>query len=160
MSNTLTVTSDLFVAGDEIPASAAHTFVGGKNTSPHLSWTPGPEGTKSYAVTCWDPDAPTTVGFTHWIRYDIPASVTSLDEGADSGAQSGLEGFTDWGENAYGGMAPPAGDPPHHYRFTVYALDVEKSGVDEHTTYPRFRFTIKDHILASGRLEGLFAVPL
>jgi hypothetical protein len=56
-------------------------------------------------------------------------------------------------------MAPPAGDSPHHYQFTVYALDVDKTGLDDHTTYAKFRFTIKDHTLASGTLVGLYAVP-
>jgi Raf kinase inhibitor-like YbhB/YbcL family protein len=155
--HTLTVTSEQFVEGGHIPPSAAHTAVGGENRSPQLSWSEGPAGTKSYAITCWDPDAPTTVGFTHWLRYDIPVTTTSLDEATDS--KEGAEGFTDWGESAYGGMAPPAGDPAHHYQFTVYALDVAETGLDEHTTYPKFRFATKDHILATGRLEGLFVVP-
>jgi Raf kinase inhibitor-like YbhB/YbcL family protein len=156
-ADTLEVTSETFKEGELIPSSAAHGFVGGANLSPQLSWTPGPDGTKSYAVSCWDPDAPTTVGFTHWVLFDIPAGTTSLEEGA--GTKGGSHGFSDWGESAYGGMAPPAGDSPHHYQFTVYALDVEKIGLDDHTTYPRFRFTIKDHILASGTLVGLYAVP-
>jgi Raf kinase inhibitor-like YbhB/YbcL family protein len=158
LSHTLTVTSQQFVDGDEIPLSAAHSAVGGDNRSPQLSWSEGPAGTKSYAVTLWDPDAPTTVGFTHWIRYDIPPSTTSLDEDADSGGDLGSEGFTDWGESSYGGMAPPAGDAAHRYQFTVWALDVDHTGLDERTSYAKFRFATKDHILATGRLEGLFAV--
>jgi hypothetical protein len=155
----LKVTSGTFKVGETIPLSAAHTFVGGKNRSPQLSWSEGPGGTKSYALTCWDPDAPTTVGFSHWVRFDIPPTQTSLDEATAAGAALGTDGFSDWGESAYGGMAPPAGDSPHHYQFTVYALDVEKTGLDDHTTYAKFRFTIKDHILASGTLVGLYAVP-
>jgi Raf kinase inhibitor-like YbhB/YbcL family protein len=154
---TLQVTSETFKEGETIPLSAAHTYVGGKNLSPQLSWSEGPEGTKSYAVTCWDPDAPTTVGFSHWVRFDIPPTQTSLDEGTGAGA--GTHGFSDWGESAYGGMAPPAGDSPHHYQFTVYALDEAEIGLDEHTTYAKFRFLIRDHILASGTLVGLYAVP-
>ena len=122
-ATTLVVTSKTFKEGELIPSSAAHGAVGGDNRSPQLSWTAGPEGTKSYAVTCWDPDAPTTVGFTHWVRFDIPADQTSLDEGA--GSEPGVHGLSDWGESTYGGMAPPAGDSPHHYQFTVYALDEE-----------------------------------
>jgi Raf kinase inhibitor-like YbhB/YbcL family protein len=156
-SESLVVTSEQFTDGNEIPASAAHGAVGGANRSPQLSWTAGPQGTKSYAVTCWDPDAPTTVGFSHWVRFDIPATVTSLPEGALEG--DGTHGFSDWGESAYGGMAPPAGDSPHHYQFTVYALDVEHTGLDDHTTYAKFRFATKDHVLASGTLVGLYAVP-
>jgi Raf kinase inhibitor-like YbhB/YbcL family protein len=155
----LTVTSEQFKDGDVIPDSAAHTDVGGANRSPQLSWTEGAAGTKSYAITCWDPDAPTTVGFCHWVRFDIPAECTSLDEGAATTDQLGTDGFTDWGESAYGGMAPPAGDQAHHYQFTVYALDVEGTGLDDHTTYAKFRFATKDHVLASGALVGLYAVP-
>jgi Raf kinase inhibitor-like YbhB/YbcL family protein len=153
----LTVTSDQFKDGDIIPDSAPHEAVGGANRNPELSWTEGPAGTKSYAITCWDPDAPTTVGFCHWIRFDIPAGRTSLDEGAGSGGDLGTDGFTDWGESTYGGMAPPAGDAPHRYQFTVYAI--EKTGLDDHTTYAKFRFATKDHVLAAGTLVGLYAVP-
>jgi Raf kinase inhibitor-like YbhB/YbcL family protein len=153
---TLEVTSETFKEGEFIPSSAAHGAVGGANRSPQLSWTAGPADTKSYAISCWDPDAPTTVGFTHWVRFDIPADQTSLAEGA--GSDPGAHGFSDWGESAYGGMAPPAGDAPHHYQFTVYALDEEKVGVDLQTTYAKFRFLIRDHILASGTLVGLYAV--
>jgi Raf kinase inhibitor-like YbhB/YbcL family protein len=145
--------------GGDIPDSAAHDAVGGANRSPQLSWGQGPDGTKSFAVTCWDPDAPTTVGFSHWVRFDLPADCHALDEGAGAADQPGTNGFTDWGESRYGGMAPPAGDAPHHYRFTVYALDVESTGLDSQTTYARFRFTIKDHVLAEGTLVGRYAVP-
>jgi Raf kinase inhibitor-like YbhB/YbcL family protein len=153
----LEVTSETFKEGELIPASAAHGAVGGFNRSPQLSWSSGPPGTKSYAITCWDPDAPTTVGFSHWVRFDISPDVTSLKAGA--GAETASHGFSDWGESAYGGMAPPAGDSPHHYQFTVYALDEDDLGLDDHTTYAKFRFTVKDHILASGTLVGLYAVP-
>src|ERR1700722_16493806 len=117
---TLEVRSTLFDEGETIPGSAAHSMVGGGNANPDLSWSEGPEGTQSYAVTCYDPDAPTTVGFTHWVVFDIPASVHSLAAGA---TPPGVAGFTDWGESTYGGMAPPAGDDPHRYQFSVYALD-------------------------------------
>lgn len=158
-AGSLVVTSEQFTEGTEIPAEAAHSAVGGANRSPQLSWTAGPEGTKSYALTCWDPDAPTTVGFSHWVRFDIPTGCTALPEGVGDADSTGTDGFSDWGESAYGGMAPPAGDAPHHYQFTIYALDVAESGLDDHTTYAKFRFATKDHILASGTLVGLYAVP-
>ena len=82
MATEITVTSEQFGIGDTLPASAAHQSTGGANRSPQLSWSGLPDGTKSVAVTCWDPDAPTTVGFSHWVRFDIPASQSSLDEGA------------------------------------------------------------------------------
>jgi Raf kinase inhibitor-like YbhB/YbcL family protein len=151
----LEITSQLFADGETIPTSAAHSMVGGENISPDLAWSQGPSGTKSYAVTCWDPDAPTTVGFSHWIVFDIPPSVGGLDAGA---TPPGVLGFTDWGESRWGGMAPPPGDDPHHYQFTVYALDTESLGVDETTTYAKFRFLIRGHVLASGTLTGRFGL--
>jgi hypothetical protein len=153
--DTLEVRSTLFAEGETIPLSAAHSMVGGDNVSPDLSWSDGPEGTKSYAVTCYDPDAPTTVGFTHWVLFDIPASTHALEAGTEG---IGVTGFSDWGESAHGGMAPPAGDEPHHYVFTVYALDIESLGVDETTTYAKFRFLIRGHVLASGTLTGRFGI--
>ncbi|HXQ18656.1 MAG TPA: YbhB/YbcL family Raf kinase inhibitor-like protein [Acidimicrobiales bacterium] len=151
----LTVRSTLFADGDTIPISAAHSMVGGANTSPDLSWEAGPSGTRSYAITCYDPDAPTTVGFSHWVLFDLAPSVTELNAGADGG---GIAGFSDWGESRYGGMAPPAGDEPHHYRFTVYALDLESLGVDHTTTYAKFRFLTRGHVLAEGTLTGRFGI--
>ncbi|SRR5579875_610419 len=152
----LTVQSTLFHEGEMIPISAAHSMVGGSNLSPDLSWSPGPEGTRSYAVTCYDPDAPTTVGFSHWVRFGIPADVHALAAGASG---PGVDGFSDWGESRYGGMAPPPGDPPHRYQFTVYALDTDDIGADALTTYAKFRFLIRGHVLASGTLTGRFRVP-
>ena len=151
----LEVRSNLFEDGGTIPQSAAHSMVGGENQSPDLSWDEGPPGTKSYAVTCYDPDAPTTVGFSHWVVFDIPPTVHSLPAGS---TPSGVTGYSDWGESRYGGMAPPPGDEPHRYQFTVYALDTGALGVDESTTYAKFRFMIRGHVLASGTLTGLFGV--
>ncbi len=151
----LEVTSGMFADGETIPTSAAHSMAGGENISPDLSWTEGPEGTKSYAVACWDPDAPTSVGFTHWVVFDIPPSDRTIAAGA---TPPGVCGFTDWGESRWGGMAPPPGDDPHHYQFTVYALDTESLGVDETTTYAKFRFLIRGHVLATGTLTGRFGM--
>jgi Raf kinase inhibitor-like YbhB/YbcL family protein len=154
-SNELEVKSSLFEEGQTIPKSAAHSMVGGENKSPDLQWSEGPPGTRSYAVTCYDPDAPTTVGFTHWVVFDIPPETRSLEAGA---TPPGVSGFTDWGESAYGGMAPPPGDSPHHYQFTVYALDTESLGADATTTFAKFRFLSRDHVLASGTITGRFGV--
>lgn len=158
MAGTISVTSAQFVQDGELPLSAAHPAVGGQNRSPQLSWSGVPEGTRSIALTCWDPDAPTTVGFTHWVRTGMAPSATSLGEGAGTEQGEWVDGFTDWGEHHYGGMAPPAGDEPHHYHFTVYALDVDGSGFDKHTTYAKFRFMIRGHVLAEGTLTGRYAV--
>ncbi len=154
----LSVTSSLFAHGETIPKSAAHTWAGGDNVNPDLSWGDVPEGTQSIAITCYDPDAPTTVGFSHWVLFNLDAATTSLPAGAGAGGQNpkgSVLGFTDWGESQYGGMAPPPGDPPHHYHFTVYALSGPLD-LDETTTYAKFRFFIRGQVLAEGTLTGLY----
>jgi Raf kinase inhibitor-like YbhB/YbcL family protein len=158
--DSLIVSSSTFSEGETIPLTAAFAAVGGENRSPALSWTDGPEGTAAYAVSCYDPDAPTTVGFTHWLVFNLSPTVTGLEEGAGSAPApgGGVSGFTDWGESSYGGMAPPAEDDPHRYQFTVYALDTDQLPLDATTTYAKFRFLIRGHVLASGSLTGRFGL--
>jgi Raf kinase inhibitor-like YbhB/YbcL family protein len=156
----LSVTSKLFGEGETIPKSAAHTMVGGDNISPDLAWTGAPSGTVSFAVTCYDPDAPTTVGFTHWILLNLDPGTTALDAGAGASGKNPpgtVLGFTDWGVSEYGGMAPPPGDPPHHYLFTVHALDTKIQGGPT-TTYALLNFMMRGHVLGRGTLTGLFGL--
>lgn len=156
----LTVTSETFTADGPLPKATAHTAVGGDDRSPQLSWTPGPDGTRSYAVTCYDPDAPTDIGFVHWVLFDIPADTTSLPAGAGGSPKDGaIEGYTDWGKSAWGGCAPPPGHGPHHYHFTVWALDADKAGIDASSTYAFFRFNTDAHVLAKGEIVGTYEVP-
>jgi Raf kinase inhibitor-like YbhB/YbcL family protein len=103
----------------------------GKNISPALSWSNAPAGTKSFALTVYDPDAPTGSGWWHWVVYNLPANTNGLAAGV--GTASGellpkgtMQGRTDFGAPGFGGACPPAGDKPHHYIFTLHALKVDK----------------------------------
>lgn len=103
----------------------------GKNISPALKWSGAPKGTKSFALSIYDPDAPTGSGWWHWVVYNIPANVTELPEGAGAAGgaklpKGAVQGRTDYGTHAFGGACPPPGDKPHHYIFTLSALKVEK----------------------------------
>jgi hypothetical protein len=155
------VTSTTFTAGATLPVTAEFSGCGGGNTSPQLSWTNAPPTTKSFVVTLFDPDAPTSTGFWHWTVFNIPATVTSLPAGAGSAAtpvKGSQSGYTDFAFSHYGGPCPPNGDQPHHYMFTVYALDVPTiQGVGPQSTAANIMFSLRGHLLAQGSLEGLFA---
>jgi len=110
----------------------------GENLSPQLSWSNPPAGAKSFAVSVYDPDAPTGSGWWHWVIYNIPAAITELAEGAGSGKSplpaGAVEGKTDFGKSGYGGACPPPGDKPHRYIFTITALKVDKLDVPADAT--------------------------
>jgi Raf kinase inhibitor-like YbhB/YbcL family protein len=117
---------------DGMPLADAQVAEHG-NTSPQLSWSAAPDGTKSFVVTCFDPDAPTPSGFWHWVAVDIPADVMSLDAGA-GGSDDSLPGHAfhvrnDGGSKAFMGAAPPPGDHVHRYYFVVHAVGEESLGV-------------------------------
>ena len=116
----------------------AQVFAGfgctGGNRSPDLVWTDVPAGTQSFAVTVYDPDAPTGSGWWHWVVYDIPASATGLAAGIANQAtlaDGSKQGRNDFGSNGFGGACPPVGDKPHQYVFTVYALKTNKLDVPD-----------------------------
>jgi Raf kinase inhibitor-like YbhB/YbcL family protein len=145
-----TVTSSDVRDGE--PMADAHSFVGG-STSPHLSWEGYPAETRSFTVSCFDPDAPIVSGFWHWVAVNIPVSVTELATGAGAGDGSGLpEGAVqtrnDFGTAGYGGAAPPAGDRPHRYYFVVHAVDVDRLDVDASASPAVVGFNLAFHTLA------------
>ena len=127
-----TVTSDDFADGQPLRHEQVNAF---GDTSPQLSWSGAPEGTRSYVITCFDPDAPSASGFWHWVLINVPADVTSLAAGAGAaGAELPGKAFhirNDGGGNGYTGAAPPEGDQVHRYFFVVHAVDREELGVDE-----------------------------
>ena len=109
----------------------------GDNRSPALSWSHVPAGTQSFAITVYDPDAPTGSGWWHWLLIDIPADVTSLPAAIGQGGSvpaGARELKTDFGHAGFGGPCPPKGDKPHHYAFTVWALKVPKLDVSDDAT--------------------------
>jgi Raf kinase inhibitor-like YbhB/YbcL family protein len=125
------------------------------NVSPHLAWSGAPEGTKSYAVTCYDPDAPTGSGFWHWTVANIPADVTELPAGGPVPAGA-VEGRTDYGEPGFGGAAPPPGHGPHRYIFTVFAVDTERLDVTSDNSGAVFGFNLHFHTLARASITATY----
>jgi len=131
-----TVTSPQMTAGGTLGTAQVMNGFGchGGNQSPALAWSGAPAGTRSFAVTVYDPDAPTGSGWWHWVVYNLPAATTGLP--ADAGAADGrdlpapaVQVRTDYGSVGYGGACPPPGDRPHRYVFTVHALKVDRLDV-------------------------------
>jgi Raf kinase inhibitor-like YbhB/YbcL family protein len=128
----------------------------GQNESPQLAWANAPEGTKSFALSVYDPDAPTGSGWWHWVVYNIPATAKELAAGA--GGATGklpdgtLQGRTDFGQQGYGGACPPPGDKPHRYIVTVWALKVDKLDVPADASAAMIGYMSKANPLASATM--------
>jgi len=146
--------------------SKAEEFKGfgcnGSNLSPQLSWSGQPEGTKSFAVTVYDPDAPTGSGWWHWQIVNISSDIHELPQGAGDiskklwPAQS-LQIENDYGLPGFGGACPPKGSNPHRYQFTVYALSIEKLDVTSGASGALVGYMIKSNALDSATIEALYA---
>jgi Raf kinase inhibitor-like YbhB/YbcL family protein len=162
---TFTVTSNSFKDGDYLAKahilSAEFGFGSeGDNKSPHLAWSGAPAGTKSFAVTCFDPDAPTGSGFWHWLVVNIPPNVSelALDAGNPKAPKlpaGALQTRTDFGAPGYGGPAPPPGHP-HRYLFTVFAVGVDRLQATEDTSAAVIGFQLNFNTLAKAALMGLY----
>ncbi|MFC5994265.1 YbhB/YbcL family Raf kinase inhibitor-like protein [Pseudonocardia hispaniensis] len=150
---------------DGVPLASAQVSgifgAGGQDRSPQLSWRDFPTATRSFAVTCYDPDAPTGSGFWHWAVADIPAEVTGLPSGASGPDGAGLpQGAiclaNDAGLHHYLGAAPPQGHGVHRYFFVVHAVDVPRLGVAR-TASPAFLgFLLFTHTLARAAITPVY----
>ena len=155
------LTSPGFETGQILPQAQVYNGMGqsGANLSPALHWQGAPEGTKSFVITAYDPDAPTGSGWWHWVVVNIPPTVTSVPEGAGSGKgglpEGALQVRTDFGAPGYGGAAPPPGHL-HRYVFTVYALDVPSLDVTADSSPALVGFMVHHHQLAAARLTALY----
>jgi Raf kinase inhibitor-like YbhB/YbcL family protein len=134
---------------------------GGNDVSPQLSWSGAPEGTQSFAVTVYDPDAPTASGFWHWAAFNLPADVTNLASDASS---AGLPPGTvqlknDAGTVGYIGAAPPAGHGPHHYYVVVHAVDVPSLDISEDASPAYLGFNLFSHSIGRAMIVPVYEIP-
>lgn len=157
------LTSPTIKPNSQLPTKQVYNGFGctGDNISPLLKWSGAPKGTKSFAVTVYDPDAPTGSGWWHWVVYNIPATATELPEGAGDASgsklpQGAVQGRTDYGTHGFGGACPPKGDKAHRYIFTVHALKMEKLDLPADATAAMVGFMIKSNQLGSASFTAKY----
>jgi Raf kinase inhibitor-like YbhB/YbcL family protein len=156
-----TLSSNDIADGQPMDVRFAHQSVGGENVSPQLSWSGFPAETQGFVVTCFDPDAPTGSGFWHWVLVGLPVGTVELPSGAGAAGMLPPGAFhvrNDYGTQEYGGAAPPAGDRPHRYVFTVHALDVSDLGLNDSVSPAYVGFNLAFHTLARASLRPTFQV--
>ncbi|MCP5160752.1 MAG: YbhB/YbcL family Raf kinase inhibitor-like protein [Hahellaceae bacterium] len=159
------VTQALEIHSPGLPEGAtlpdAQVFKGfgceGQNQSPALNWSDAPAGTKSFAITIYDPDAPTGSGWWHWVVFNIPANTHTLPAGAGTADTAALppgtlQSRTDFGTPGFGGACPPPGATPHRYQLTLFALDVESLPLDTHASGALVGFMLNQHALEKARI--------
>jgi len=149
---------------DGAPLPAHHVLNGfgcfGDNASPALNWRNPPQGTKSFAVTVYDPDAPTGSGWWHWVVFNIPSTATGLAEGAGNAGGAlpagAVQSRTDFGKPGFGGACPPEGHGDHRYIFTVYALDAATLDLAPDASAAMVGFTLNAHTLGKASLTAIY----
>ena len=158
-----TLNSPGLALGGRLPDAQVFSGFGcaGGNRSPALAWAAPPPGTKSFAVTIYDPDAPTGSGWWHWTVFNLPPTTRALPEGAGtpgSGTlpQGAVQGRTDYGQSVYGGACPPAGAPPHRYVFTVWAFDIASLPLDADASGAMVGFVLHQHAIATATLTAYY----
>lgn len=149
------LTSSAFHQGGTIPRKFT---CDGDNTSPEFSWRDAPEQTKSFALIMHDPDAPRAGGFTHWVLYNIPANIASLEPNMPKDKQhitgTGVQGKNDAGKLGYMGPCPPSGS--HRYFVRLYAIDTELQ-LPPGATHDQVRMAMRDHVLEEAELMGTYS---
>jgi Raf kinase inhibitor-like YbhB/YbcL family protein len=157
------LSSPAFSSGGTLPMQQVFNSFGctGENQSPALSWTTPPQGTKSLALTVYDPDAPTGSGWWHWVVFNLPASTRSLpvNAGTPDGKtlpKGAVQARTDYGTPGFGGACPPQGDTPHRYVFTLWALDTESLPLDGNASGAMVGYYLNQHQIAKATLTATY----
>ncbi len=162
-AGSLTLTSQDIAQGEFMPKAQEFNGFGcsGGDLSPHLKWSNAPQGTKSFAITAYDPDAPTGSGWWHWQVVNIPMTVREIAAGTGSTASNiaptGSEQIeNDYGSRGFGGACPPEGHGVHHYRFTIHALSVEKLELPEGASGALAGYMINANTIETSTIESLY----
>lgn len=159
-ANEFTLSSEQIQPGQTLKLEQVFNGFGcnGKNSSPQLSWKGAPAATKSFAITVYDPDAPTGSGWWHWTVVNIPAHVNQLAASASPAKlpAGAVEGRTDYGQAGFGGACPPPGDKPHRYQFTVWALNTDKLALDAQSSGALVGYMVRAHALAKAELQAVY----
>ena len=150
---TMRLTSTAFAGGGAIPRLYT---CDGADVSPTLAWSGAPAGTRSFALVCSDPDAPSGVWY-HWAAYDIPATTTSLPEHCPAEASGFAQARNGFGRRGYGGPSPPRGHGRHHYYFKLFALDVARLGLGPSASCRDVEEAAEAHAIATVELVGVYS---
>lgn len=157
------IISPSFKNNEILASTFVYTDCGGNNTSPALSWDNAPQNTKSFVLICDDPDAPSPANpaknpWVHWIVYNIPGTVNSLQEAQNVSAIHAQEGINSWGHTRYDGPCPPKGSGVHRYIFMLYALDIDTIALAKDPSKQTIQAAMKNHILATCSIIGTYEI--